>query len=59
MGASDKFRGEQTRERGRVLFDVPSVTIEECEKDLAGSKKDHRMGFWIVDILTHKILKKN
>ena len=60
MGVSDKFRGERTRKRGgSILFDMPSITIAGFEKDLAGGEKDHRMVFWMKDIMTHKILKKN
>jgi hypothetical protein len=45
---------------GGVLFDVsPSIAIAECENASAGGEKDHIMGFWMVDIMTHKILKKN
>jgi hypothetical protein len=43
-----------------ILFDVPpSIAIAECENASAGGEKDHRMGFRMVDIMTHKILKKN
>ncbi len=37
----------------------PSITIAECENASAGGEKDQRMGFRMVDIMTHKILKKN
>ncbi len=43
-----------------ILFDVPpSIAIAECENTSTGGEKDHRMDFWMVDIMTRKILKKN
>ena len=50
-------KGKGTNEA--VLYDVPSIAIVECEKDSAVGEKDQRMGFWMVDIMTHKILRKN
>jgi hypothetical protein len=40
-----------------ILFDVPpSIAIAECENGenaSAGGEKDHRMGFRMVDVMTH------
>ena len=49
MGASDKFRGDQTRERGGVLFDVPSFAIAEVKKTWQGAK---RTTYWVFGLWT-------
>ncbi len=54
-----KGRTNPQKGGGTILFDVPpSIAIAECENASAGGEKDHRMGFRMVDIMIHKILKK-
>jgi hypothetical protein len=52
-------KGRTNQQKEGSTFDVPSIAIAECENAYAGVEKDHRMGFWMVDVMTHKILYKN
>ncbi len=62
MGASDKFKGENEPAKGGEYYLTcrrPSIAIAECRNASTGGEKDHRMGFWVGDIMTRIILKKN
>ena len=53
-------QGGPTSVQGVILFHVPLfIAIVECENASVGGEKDHKMSFRMVDVMTHKILKKN
>ncbi len=43
----------------KKLDQTSNIARPNADGHISATEKDHRMGFWMVDIMTRKILKKN